>query len=248
MSSSFPAAGAPAHALPPNPAAEYVDSASSAQPQKPGVSGVVLSDSAGSSALNPAHLPSDASISPAALDCCQPFTRISCNPHCAQRLRMPPTLQLPPPRFLPLSALCRVLSSSSPRTPYCHIPHVIRSTNHWGQRKLLLSEIEFLSLFIPQLRARVPPPKRIIVIYAGAAPGTHIPYLFDLFDNKSGDLQFALFDPAFWNIWPRANARFCFDEISICPLESGSPNGFFTDDVARCCTLRLLPQPQIINK
>ena len=248
MSSSFPAAAAPAHTPHHNPRAECVGAASRAQLHQPAVTSQVVPDSTNSSALNPADLPSDTNVSPTALDCCQPFTHISCNPHCAQRLRMPPTVQLPPPRFLPPSALCRVLSSSSPRAPYCHIPHSIRSTNHWGQRKLLLSEIEFLSLFIPQLRARAPPPKRIIVIYAGAAPGTHIPYLFDLFDNKSGDLQFALFDPAFWNIWPRSNTRFHFDEISICPLESGSPNGFFTDDVARCCAPHLIPQPHISRK
>ena len=151
---------------------------------------------------------------------------------------MPSSLQLPPPKFLPPSLLHRVLAESSPRAPYPHIPHSIRSTNHWGQRKLLLSEIEFLSIFIPQLRARQPPPKRIVVVYAGAAPGTHIPYLYDAFDNRSGDLQFALFDPAYWNIWPRHNAQFSFDEISICPAEAGSPNGFFTDDVARCLTSR----------
>jgi hypothetical protein len=41
-----------------------------------------------------------------------------------------------------------------------------------GQRKLLLSEIEFLTLF-----AR----PGDVVVYAGAAPGYHIPYLLDLF-------------------------------------------------------------------
>ena len=183
-------------------------------------------------------------------DSCPPFTSLSSNPHCAQRALMPASMQLPPAKFLPLSSLPRILSPSSPRAAYCHVPHAARSTNHWGQRKLLLCEVEFLSAFIPLLRARTPPPKRIVVVYAGAAPGTHIPYLFDLFDNKTGDLQFALFDPgaplpvllsallmlspsAFWNIWPRRSARFDFDEISICPAEAGSPNGFFTDDVAR---------------
>jgi hypothetical protein len=148
---------------------------------------------------------------------------------------MPPSLLLPPPQHhvYPTLALPRKLLPSAPRAAYCHLPHSTRSTNHWGQRKLLLSEIEFLSLFIPQLRARSPPPKRIVVVYAGAAPGTHIPYLFDLFDNRTGDLQFALFDPAYFSIWPRHNAQFSFDTISICPPESGSPNGFFTDDVAR---------------
>ena len=39
---------------------------------------------------------------------------------------------------------------------------------HWGQRKLLLSEIEFLTLYAAP---------GDLVLYAGAAPGGHIPYL-----------------------------------------------------------------------
>ena len=47
---------------------------------------------------------------------------------------------------------------------------------HWGQRKLLLSEIEFLSMFCE-------PDKEETIVYAGSAPGTHIPYLSTLFPN-----------------------------------------------------------------
>ena len=46
-------------------------------------------------------------------------------------------------------------------------------------------------------------------------------------------LQFALFDPADFNIEPRYNHQFKFDEITLNPPESSCRNGFFTDDVAR---------------
>ena len=54
---------------------------------------------------------------------------------------------------------------------------------HWGQRKLLLSEIDFLTDFSK---------KGDLVIYAGAAPGLHITMLTKLFP----DIEFILVDPA----------------------------------------------------
>ena len=97
-------------------------------------------------------------------------------------------MSIPPPKFVQHRDFTRILGDDAPRSKYRDLPHHMRTTNHWGQRKLFLSEVEFLTLFIHDVRARSPPPKRIIVVYAGAAPGNHIPYLFDLFDNKSGDL------------------------------------------------------------
>ncbi len=142
-------------------------------------------------------------------------------------------MSIPPPKFVQQCDFTRILGDDAPRSKYRDLPHNMRTTNHWGQRKLFLSEVEFLTLFIHDVRARSPPPKRIIVVYAGAAPGNHIPYLFDLFDNKSGDLQFALYDPADWNIKERHNQAFGFNEITLNPPESSCSNGFFTDDVAR---------------
>jgi hypothetical protein len=57
--------------------------------------------------------------------------------------------------------------------------------NHWGQRKLLLSEIEFLTDWAPLDRDS-------IVVYAGAAPGTHIAFLAEMFPR----LSFVLVDPS----------------------------------------------------
>ena len=53
---------------------------------------------------------------------------------------------------------------------------------HWGQRKLLLEEIEFLTNFGNLAK---------IVLYIGAADGRHISYLANLFNEH----QFILYDP-----------------------------------------------------
>lgn len=61
-----------------------------------------------------------------------------------------------------------------------------KTTRHYGQRKLLMSEIEFLTL-----HARA----NDTIVYAGAAPGTHIPFLNRMF--RALNLTFVLVDPAF---------------------------------------------------
>jgi cap2 methyltransferase len=63
----------------------------------------------------------------------------------------------------------------------------IRNVIHWGQRKLILSEIEFLTRYIKTETNKKP----IYVIYAGGAPGTHILYLTKMFP----DIYFELYDP-----------------------------------------------------
>eukprot|EP01084_Bolivina_argentea_P248999 416656_1 len=55
----------------------------------------------------------------------------------------------------------------------------------WGQRKLLMTEIQFLSNYFDL-------GEKITVVYAGAAPGHHTPFLADLFPN----ISFELWDPA----------------------------------------------------
>jgi hypothetical protein len=58
--------------------------------------------------------------------------------------------------------------------------------NHWGQRKLLLTEIDFLNQSLSRKN------DIMNVIYAGSAHGTHIHILFKLFPN----LKLHLYDPA----------------------------------------------------
>lgn len=82
-------------------------------------------------------------------------------------------------------ALRRVLPADSPTEPYESQPEYVKTVVHWGQRKLLLSEIEFLTLIgRNDLRGAT-------VVYAGAGPGTHIPQLTRMFPQ----VHFILVDP-----------------------------------------------------
>jgi cap2 methyltransferase len=60
---------------------------------------------------------------------------------------------------------------------------------HIGQRKLLMSEIHFLTEVHRSNTAHAP----MLCVYAGACPCTHIPVLLDMFPN----VYFILIDPAF---------------------------------------------------
>lgn len=92
----------------------------------------------------------------------------------------------------------RIIPDDLPREQYKRRTKEIKSVLHWGQRKLLLTEIEFFTLFMSKLR-ELPHndlqhngmPKQIYAIYAGSAPGTHILYLTKLFP----EIHFELYDP-----------------------------------------------------
>ena len=86
----------------------------------------------------------------------------------------------------------RVLSEDMPCVPYRRRTGETKTVIHWGQRKLLMSEIEFLTEHASEV------PKMLFlsfyssdnnqsqwVIYAGAAPGTHINFLADMFPEVS---------------------------------------------------------------
>ena len=78
---------------------------------------------------------------------------------------------------------CRILQANDERLPYRRRKGEVKTVIHWGQRKLLMSEIEFLTLYGTGSR---------MVVYAGAAPGTHIAFLSDMFP----ELHFFCVDPA----------------------------------------------------
>ena len=65
-----------------------------------------------------------------------------------------------------------------------------QSRCHWGQKKLLLSEIQFLTKVCQKLNTKSL--KDYAVVYAGAAHGFHFPILYNLFP----DLIWLLYDPA----------------------------------------------------
>lgn len=76
----------------------------------------------------------------------------------------------------------RVLKQTAPQEKYRSRQDEVNSTIHWGQRKLLMSEIEFLTIYGEFSDT---------VVYAGAASGIHIAYLARLFPNH----KFYLYDP-----------------------------------------------------
>ena len=81
------------------------------------------------------------------------------------------------------SRVNRVLSiSSSISSDGRFDPKKPSTLEHWGQRKLLLTEIEFLTNYGLD--------DQYLVIYVGAAPGVYMEYLSALFP----DLRFLLFD------------------------------------------------------
>ncbi len=82
--------------------------------------------------------------------------------------------------------LRRILSSDFPRLKYHRRNNELKLTLHWGQLKLMLTEVEFLTLVLKEN-----PTLPIYMIYAGAAPGNHILYLSELFPT----VHFELYDP-----------------------------------------------------
>ncbi len=84
----------------------------------------------------------------------------------------------------PLANLRRTLyKNQEPELHYQRRTGVIKTTLGWGQRKLALGLLEFLTLYSQP---------NDIVVYAGAAPGSGILFVTDLFP----ELKFHLYDPA----------------------------------------------------
>ncbi|CAF3151772.1 unnamed protein product [Rotaria sp. Silwood2] len=71
----------------------------------------------------------------------------------------------------------------------------INTTEHWGQRKLLLTEIEFLTNYGAD--------GNYLVIYAGAAPGSHLNFLSLLFPK----LEFVLIDTTEFDVKPTERVK-----------------------------------------
>ena len=100
-----------------------------------------------------------------------------------------------------ITDLFRILPDNLPRVEYKRRTKEIKTVLHWGQRKLLLTEIEFFTNFFTKIfnvvkentetPIETPTEKTIYAIYAGAAPGTHILYLSKLFPL----IHFELYDP-----------------------------------------------------
>ena len=89
-----------------------------------------------------------------------------------------------------LTSLPILLNENSGRMAYRRRRGEKKDTLHWGQRKLLMSEIDFLTRYGTE--------KECTVVYAGASPGGHIPFLRDMFKK----VNFILVDPNPFDISP----------------------------------------------
>lgn len=98
-------------------------------------------------------------------------------------------------RRRPMAQLPTAVTDLPATLPYRPDVYRQRTALHIGQRKLLLSEVDFLTDY-----AR----KGDTVVYAGSAPGIHLPYLASLFHSKA--LRFELYDPRKFSL-PKGRAE-----------------------------------------
>lgn len=112
---------------------------------------------------------------------------------------------------MPDKELVRILSSNYPRRPYVSLRQGLnkheRAGRHWGQRKLLMNEIELLNLHAQD---------DYVMVYVGAAPCTHLSIVEDMFCSLR--MKYVLIDPAPFhvrastNIEARTGARGLFSD------------------------------------
>jgi len=109
------------------------------------------------------------------------------------------------------------------------------TVNHWGQRKLLISEVEFLTRCVEL-------GQEYTLLYAGAAPGSHLKFLADLFPQ----VRFVLVDPAPFSIEGTARLTI-LNEYMTAELASryaDTPNLLFISDV-RTANPRVMPPDEV---
>ncbi len=100
-------------------------------------------------------------------------------------------------------------------TKYIHDGRDFQSRCHWGQKKLLLSEIQFLTKVCKKLNIKSL--NNYAVVYVGSADGRHLPILYDMFP----DLLWLLYDPGKFS----NESRMHKDKNKVKIF-----NQFFTDD------------------
>lgn len=109
-----------------------------------------------------------------------------------------------------------LLKPSDPQMEYRRREKEIKQSVHWGQLKLALAVLSFITYYWDP--DEVPEP---ILVYAGAAPGDNINLLIDLFPQFK---EWHLFDPRHIVVKPVPGKVFVY---------SGEENGYFTDEYAQ---------------
>lgn len=118
---------------------------------------------------------------------------------------------------------------NAPREAYRSTTEEDKLNFKWGQRKLLVHELFFLTMSIKSMQKHLikSPPQQITCIYVGAAPGTHIVHLLELF-LPIPIVRFKLYD--FREFDPKLKAMTQDPRFQgRLQLTSGS---FFTDEMA----------------
>lgn len=129
---------------------------------------------------------------------------------------------------------------SAPREPYVDRKKRgdIITAQHSGQRKLLINEILFLTRFLtPGVDAHV--------VYAGAAPGSHLVLLAKLFPR----VVFHLYDPKHFTISPSNQLiihRELFTDLSAQELARSLDRCLFISDVRRIVKTNPLARQELI--
>lgn len=139
---------------------------------------------------------------------------------------------IPPPAVVqgPKVILQTYLTPDFPRIRYMKQSFNPKSI-HIGQRKLLLSEIEFLTRVIKNSKqvGKESSKFQYSMLYIGAAPGQHIPILSDMFP----EVKFILYDPAPFKINPRESIEIHKEMFSdeIAQTYVDKPNLLFVSDI-----------------
>jgi cap2 methyltransferase len=132
-------------------------------------------------------------------------------------------------QFKQLGWLDLVISDDSPRLPYIEQAtrgkgRVETNTLKWGQRKLFMGELLWL------LSCRIDQHPDPIIVYVGAAPGTHLPLLVDLFPKA----HFILYDLAPFKCPPHERVTIIedyFDDERARELAEHRDRIFFASDI-----------------
>ena len=91
------------------------------------------------------------------------------------------------------------VSDEDMKEPYRRRRDEDKTSVAWGQRKLFLTELAFMNIFWDNVK--IPNP---IVVYAGAAPGTHIPFLLELYPEIA---ELHLYDPRDFSASLKGNSK-----------------------------------------
>lgn len=109
-----------------------------------------------------------------------------------------------------------------------------RTSVPFGQLKLIIAELEFLTLFWDPEKVKNP-----ILVYAGSAPGQHIPFLSELFPA----FEFHLYDPRKFSFDKMKKNITIHENEGTIPIKikgpghitvyTGDKDGYFTNEVAK---------------